>query len=205
MPTFDLSPASPADAKADLLVLPFFAGRVAGPGVADVQGILGGDLMAATQQHGLSGKLGETFSIPTLGRLKASSVMLVGLGDADHAGPGQIRRAATRAASRGSRFATVATTLHHVGSDAPEAAHAVAEGFAMGAYRFTRYKHEEAPGLEQLIVSSDLELEGAVHETAMICDAQNRARSRGGHRCRSAISRSTSTVTRSAADTSASR
>ena len=146
MPTFDLSPASPADAKADLLVLPFFAGRVAGPGVADVQGILGGDLMAATQQHGLSGKLGETFSIPTLGRLKASSVMLVGLGDADHAGPGQIRRAATRAASRGSRFATVATTLHHVGSDAPEAAHAVAEGFAMGAYRFTRYKEQPIDG-----------------------------------------------------------
>jgi leucyl aminopeptidase len=142
VPTFDVSPASPADVKADLVVVPFFAGRAPGPGVAEVQAALGGDLMAVAQQHGLSGKLGETLAIPTLGRLKASSVLLVGLGDAAKAGPGEVRKAAMRAASRSPRFAAVATTLHQVGDDPVESAHALAEGVTLGSYRFTRYKEE---------------------------------------------------------------
>ncbi len=140
MPTFDVSPAAPADVKADLLVLPFFAGRVAGPGVAEVQDALGGDLMAEARRHGLSGKLGETLAIPSLGRLQAASVLLVGLGNAAQAGPTEVRKAAMRAAARGGRFATVATTLHEVGTDAAESAHALAEGFTLGSYRFTKYK-----------------------------------------------------------------
>jgi leucyl aminopeptidase len=140
VPTFDVSSAGPADVKADLLVLPFFAGRVAGPGVVEVQSALGGDLMAAARQHGLSGKLGETLAVPTLGRLPAASVLLVGLGDAAKAGPGEVRKAAMRSAARGGRFATVATTLHQVGGDATESAHALAEGFTLGSYKFTKYK-----------------------------------------------------------------
>ena len=50
MPTYDLSTASPADVAADLLVLPIFSGREAGPGVEEVQAALGGDLGDALEE-----------------------------------------------------------------------------------------------------------------------------------------------------------
>ena len=140
MPTFDLSTSSPAQARADLLVLPFFEGREPGPGVAEAGQALGGDLMDAAQAHGVSGKLGDTLTVPTLGRTKAKSVLLVGMGPKDGIGEGEVRKAAMRAGSRGSKFASMATTLGQLGSDAPAAARALAEGVTLGTYRFTRYK-----------------------------------------------------------------
>ncbi len=140
MPNFDLSTTSPAEARADLLVLPFFEGREPGPGVAEVGEALGGDLMAAVEAHGVTGKLGDTLTVPTLGRIKAKSVLLVGLGPKDEAGEDEVRHAAMRAGSRGQKFASMATTLGQVGDDAAAAAHALAEGVTLGAYRFTKYK-----------------------------------------------------------------
>ena len=139
MPTFDVSSASPTKVTADLLVLPCFQGRKPGPGVAEAGAALGGDLMDTLKANGLSGKLGETFSFPTFGRLKAKYVLVVGLGPEEKAGPVEVRKAAIKAGRAAAKFATVATTLAQVGD--PEAsAHALAEGLALGAYRFTRYK-----------------------------------------------------------------
>ena len=140
MPTFDLSTAPAAEARAELLVLPFYEGRKPGPGVADVGKALGGDLMAAAKAHGVSGKLGDTLSVPTLGRIPASSVLLVGLGPESDVGEREIRKAAMRAGKGGSKFATLATTLGQVGGDAAASAHALAEGVSLGAYAFTKYK-----------------------------------------------------------------
>ena len=140
MPSFDFATTAPIDARADVLVLPFFEGREPGPGVAEVGKALGGDLMAAAEAHGVSGKLGETLTIPAFGSLKTKSVLLVGLGPKGEAGEAAVRKAAVRAGSRGSRFATMATTLGQVGDDAAVAAHALAEGITLGAYRFTTYK-----------------------------------------------------------------
>ena len=80
--------------------------------------------MAAAEAHGVSGKLGDTLTVPTLGRVKAKSVLLVGLGPKDAAGEGEIRKAAMRAGSRGSKFASMATTLGQVGGRRPAAARA---------------------------------------------------------------------------------
>jgi leucyl aminopeptidase len=140
VPNFDISPSPAAQARADLLVLPFFQGREPGPGVAEVGEALGGDLMAAAEAHGVSGKLGETLSIPTLGRVRAKSVLLVGLGARADVGEADIRKAAMRAGSRGTKFASMATTLGLVGDDPAAAAHAIAEGVTLGSYRFTTYK-----------------------------------------------------------------
>jgi leucyl aminopeptidase len=140
VPTFDLSATPVSEARADLLVLPFFEGRDPGPGVAEVGQALGGDLMDAAKAHGVSGKLGDTLSVPTLGRIRASSVLLVGLGPKDSAGEQEIRKAAMRAGSRGSKFGTIGTTLGQVGDDPAAAAHALAEGVSLGAYAFTKYK-----------------------------------------------------------------
>jgi leucyl aminopeptidase len=191
VPNFDLSTTSPADARADLLVLPFFEGRQPGPGVAEAGEALGGDLMAAAKAHGVDGKLGETLTVPTLGRARASSVLLVGLGPRDAAGENEVRRAAMRAGSRAVRFATVATTLGQVGDDAAASAHALAEGFLLGAYRFTRYKQRpidedsgKAPELKRVLVlrnggggaSAQRSIKDALRRGAIFADASNWAR-----------------------------
>jgi leucyl aminopeptidase len=140
VPTFEVSTASPAGVAADLLILPYFKDRVAGPGVEAVQQVLETDLMATLKDHALTGKLGETFTMPTLGRLKARSLALVGLGPRDEADSGAVRKAAIKAARIAARFPTVASTLAQVGDAPHESAHAFAEGLLLGSYRFDRYK-----------------------------------------------------------------
>ena len=62
MPTFELSFASPAEVAADLLILPFYQGRVVGPGLAAVQKALGADLLETLAEHRATGKVGESFA-----------------------------------------------------------------------------------------------------------------------------------------------
>ncbi len=162
MPTFDVSTTAPAETRADLLVLPFFDGREPGLGVAEVGSALGGDLMAAAKAHGVSGKLGDTLSVPTLGRIRATSILLIGLGSKADAGAGEVRRAAMRAGSRGSKFGIMATTLGQVGDDASASAHALAEGVTLGAYTFTKYKQRpidedsgKSSSLKRVVVLGD--------------------------------------------------
>ena len=140
MPTFDLSSTAPAKVSADLLILPFFEGRKPGPGMAEVGKALGADFAEILEENQARGKLGESMTVPTLGRIKARTVLLVGLGPQAEAGPTAIRRATQRVASRAARYATVASTLPQVGDDRAEAAQAFAEGITLGAYRFDRYK-----------------------------------------------------------------
>ncbi len=185
MPTFDISSSSPANAEADVLILPFFKGRVAGPGVREVQDALGGDLMATLEQNGVNGKVGETFNVPTLGRIRASMVTMVGLGPQEEAGPVAVRRAAMKASGRASRFPTAATTLAQVG-DSLEAAQAVSEGVVLGSYRFDRYKEQpidesakEKPRLERFITLTDGAADGvsgALRRGEIYAEAANWAR-----------------------------
>jgi leucyl aminopeptidase len=169
--TFETSTSSPARARADLLILPVFRGRVPGPGFAEVSEALGSDLVGLLDDHGVQGKQGETFIVPTLGAIPAGSVLVVGLGPEDEAGPTAVRRAAQKVARAASRFVTVASTLPQVGSSVQESAQAFAEGIALGAYRFDRYKsgaaeNGEASGASRLetvvaLVSGDRRAAGA--------------------------------------------
>ncbi len=138
--SLDVSTAAPVKVATDLLILPFYQGRVAGPGVLEVQEAMGGDLMGTLADHQVSGKVGDSFTVPTLGRLKAKTVMLVGLGPESQADATAVRKAAMKAARSAVKFVRVATTLTQVGDDPAEAAHAFAEGLVLGSYRFDQYK-----------------------------------------------------------------
>lgn len=158
MPTFEISTASPADVSADLLLLPVYQGRKPGPGVEEVGRALRADLMEALADHHISGKVGETLTIPTLGRLRAKTLVLVGVGPRDGAGPGEVRRAAMKAGRSARRFPVVASTLPQVGPAREESAHAFSEGITLGAYRFDRYKQrpideasKEKPKLKRIV------------------------------------------------------
>jgi leucyl aminopeptidase len=111
LPQFRFATTDPASARTDVLLLPVFEGPVAGPGVAEAGTALGADLLELYRANGLKGKRAEALTVPTLGKLPAGSVVLLGLGKRADATSDSLRRAVGKIAPRLSRFRRVATTL----------------------------------------------------------------------------------------------
>jgi leucyl aminopeptidase len=186
VPTFEVSSVSPAEVAVDLLILPFYQERTAGPGVQEVQNALKADLLATLTEHRIAGKVGDLLTIPTLGRLKAKNVMLVGVGPKSGADAGVVRRAAMKAARAATKFASMASTLAQVGSDSEDSAHAFVEGVMLGSYRFDRYKErpideasKEKSRLKRVIVlasGSTSGLKAAMRRGQIYGEASNWAR-----------------------------
>ena len=99
-PTFKLVAGAP---KADLFVVPVFAGAQLGPGAELVDDALGGTLAEFMQETDFDGKRGEVLAVPTGGRLGARAALLLGVGDED-----DVRRGRAAARRRGARPARVA-------------------------------------------------------------------------------------------------
>jgi leucyl aminopeptidase len=141
MPRFEFETTSPPEHPADLLILPYFAGPEAGPGLRELGKELGADLGAVMKDNGLRGGLGETLTVPTLGRAKPANVLLLGLGKRAEVTPDRIRRAVGKVASRAAGYRRVSTTLAEAARGSwEEAAQALVEGLLLGSYRFDRYK-----------------------------------------------------------------
>ena len=155
--TATLSTSSPAKVSADVLAVPVFAGRVLGPGGKALNTAVGGMLEDFMVGANFEGKPDETLAIPVgSGQLGSTAAVLVGLGDKKTVTPERLRRAAAAVVRRSPKARTVATTLLDLvpaGGDRAAAAQAVAEGAALGAYKFLRYKQKsDAPALERLVV-----------------------------------------------------
>ena len=152
--TASLSSTAPAKVNADVLAVPVFAGRVLGPGGKALDTAVGGSLEAFMAEAGFEGKAEETLAVPA-GKLGARAALLVGLGDKKTVSADRLRRAAAAVVRRSPKAKTVATTLLDAvptGGDRAAAAQALAEGAALGAYKFLRYKQKsDAPALEKLV------------------------------------------------------
>ena len=145
---------APEQIRADLLAVPMFSNGGAGsrlgfgPGADVVDVALGGRLQAFAEEVGFAAKAGETLAVSVDGRLAAKAVLLVGLGAREDLTLVGLRRAAAAVARRASKVSTLATTLAMVAPDGatPEdAAQAVAEGVALGAYQYLAYKSKGSP------------------------------------------------------------
>ena len=95
------SESAPETAEADVLVIGVVhtpAGPAAAPGLAGVDEALGGTLAGALSALGATGELEEITKIPGGGKLPATLVLAVGLGDAPSEGTSfdaeRLRRAA---------------------------------------------------------------------------------------------------------------
>lgn len=128
--------------KADLLIVGATRGPELRPSAAEADAALDGRLAAHLGKSGFKGDLGDATVFPTLGRLPASAVMVVGLGPKEDLGHEQVRRAAGVAARRCGQYRSVALDL---GQGVGKGARASAEGFALGSYVFRRYL-SEPPG-----------------------------------------------------------
>jgi leucyl aminopeptidase len=143
---FPLSEGVPDDVT--VVGVPVFAGRVVPPGAATVHFDVG-----QLAQRGFEGKLGETMVVPSD---DAPSVIAIGMGPQHEVDAEVLRRATAalvKAAWKDTRAATTLLDAAPAGLGSEAAAQAVAEGAALAAYRFTKYKATpEACRLESLAV-----------------------------------------------------
>jgi leucyl aminopeptidase len=136
-----LAKADAVTAKADLLAVPVFAGTELGPGAEEAVAALGAPVAPLLEARGFTGKAGEVTALPTLGRLEATVLLLVGVGERAKVDAEVLRRAAAAVVRQGRGARKAATTLPQaLPADPAGAVQAVAEGALLAAYRFDKYK-----------------------------------------------------------------
>jgi leucyl aminopeptidase len=134
-------------AKADLLAVPVFAGPELGPGAEEAVAALGVPVAPLLEARGFSGKPGEAAAFPTLGRLEATVLLLVGVGERAKVDAEVLRRAAAAVIRQGRGAAKAVTTLAQaLPADPAAAVQAVTEGALLAAYRFDKYKQANGDG-----------------------------------------------------------
>jgi leucyl aminopeptidase len=143
VPRFRFSTTPPGEQQADLLILPIHEGPEPGPGVREAGKALDVDLVEILKENRVRGTLGEAFGLPTLGRGRTDTLLLVGLGKKADVDADTVRRAAGKVAPRVARYRRVATTLPQAARRSfVEATQALVEGLLLGSYRFDRYKEK---------------------------------------------------------------
>jgi leucyl aminopeptidase len=130
------------------------------PFVEALDRALGGGVARLIEKEEFTGKKDQTLSVPTLGRLPAAKLVLLGLGDRDKAGPAEVRSFAAKAA----RIANAEKAKSLVLSlpDGLEGRlRTVAEGLDLGAYRFTKYltgERKPKESLEEVTIATERRL-----------------------------------------------
>ena len=133
------------DQQAGALVVPVAAGGfdgAAAPLLRDLDARLSGHLGALANDARFTGKAGSTLTVPTLGQLPATRLILVGVGAAERLTAASLTRsygaAALAARDAGARSIAVALPA---GTPLPETAavEAAALGLLLATYEFTRY------------------------------------------------------------------
>ncbi|GCD88674.1 leucyl aminopeptidase [Nocardioides sp. LS1] len=140
MTSYTLRSASPAKTRTDAVVVGVLQtpkGATIAPGGEDVAKAYGRKLSPLLSTLGVTGKAGEVVKVPTHGTLTSSLLVLVGLGKT--ATTSDVRRAAGTAARAVTNAASVSLALP---ADTPELVRAVIEGYQLGAYTYTAYKHD---------------------------------------------------------------
>jgi leucyl aminopeptidase len=172
--------------EADALALPVFEDDLRGGGTGRVKALddrLEGALLAAAKAERFEGKPGQELQLPSLGRVRASRILLLGVGPRARArerwareGHEPLRVAAGKAARAARKAGATSLALVVPDGDEPPAAaaRALAEGALLGAYEFGRYKTEKKPrpALAELVVA----VPGGAERSREVKDALDLAR-----------------------------
>jgi len=140
-PRFALASGAPAGTRADVLVLFADEAPLANGAVAEINQALSGQLVRAATEEGFRGKVDQTFVIHTHGRLPASRVVLVGTGPRERMDAEALRQAAGRGVKAAQKLRARSVAMAVPGNPG-ESLGPVAEGAALGAYRFDQYRTE---------------------------------------------------------------
>jgi leucyl aminopeptidase len=186
-PVVRLLIGSPADADADLLVVPAFDGEAVADALPAVDAATQGELKRATASGEVKGRLYELFVTPASGPAwKPRRVAIVGAGKAADFTTERLRRVASAAAlmARGRRIPQVAFLVR--GSiPARDAVQAIAEGLILAGFSVDQYKTGErfGPPASALTIVAPPQtgvettvLEAAVARGQILGDSSNLAR-----------------------------
>jgi leucyl aminopeptidase len=106
-------------------------------------------------EQGFTGESGEIVVVPTLGRVSARSLALVGLGAREALTPDVLRSATGNAIRRLTDRNEVASALHAGLADESAAVEASVEGLLLGSYRFEGYRSDPQPQKLQRLLYVD--------------------------------------------------
>ena len=141
MAAFKTVTGKPTSIACDVLAVGVYKGGAAAPGAAEVEKALGSSFKTLLDGARLKGEAGDAVVVPTLGKLKAKQVLLVGLGDKKNVTTSAARRAGAVVARKTGGAGAVATTVTQaIPGGAAAATEAFVEGYLLGAYRFDKYK-----------------------------------------------------------------
>jgi leucyl aminopeptidase len=105
---------------------------------------------------GFRARFGDVLLVPTLGKLPARLVAVVGLGPEASATRATICGAAAAAAKKLSESTEISSVLH-LALDDPGAGRAAVEGFILGAYRFVEHRSDPKPSKLQRVIHAGVE------------------------------------------------
>jgi leucyl aminopeptidase len=133
-----LASTDATSAVCDALIVSVCQGTVAShPTVVALDKALGGSLLEHVKAVEFEAKLDQVLELPTLGRIKAKKLVLLGLGKLAELDAARLR-ASLAAGVRANSGASI-RTLHLVLPEAELDFRAIGEAVALGAYRFTKY------------------------------------------------------------------
>lgn len=141
----------------DVLLIGAFTGEARlelSPSAEAVDRALDGYLKTLYEQ-GFTGKPGEIVVVPTLGRIPARSVALVGLGARETLTLDALRSAGGNAARKLTDRTEIASALHAGLEDESAAVEASVEGLLLGSYRFEGYRSDPQPQKLQRLLFVD--------------------------------------------------
>lgn len=181
--------ASLADIECDVVVVNLFKDvKVLGGATAAVNQALGGLISEfVIEKDKFEGKFGDTYILQTYGKIKASKVLLVGLGSQKEFNFTKLRELGSKVikSCEGTLKAKkICSILHGAGVgglDPKECAKALVEGTLLGSYKFEKYKTKKSDLAEEFaIVEINKEIipqiEEGVKEGKTIANATNFAR-----------------------------
>ncbi|MBI4135368.1 leucyl aminopeptidase [Candidatus Uhrbacteria bacterium] len=133
----------------DLLVVKWVQGQKIDGSTGAVDRALRGVLGKMIKAEEFKGKEGEVLVFPTLGKIPAKKIMLLGLGEQKNVTAEGVRKAAARIVKEARRQKAKKVGMVFIGTGTAEidpflAAKAITEGALLGAYTYTKYKSAEA-------------------------------------------------------------
>ncbi|MGE5560313.1 MAG: leucyl aminopeptidase [Chloroflexota bacterium] len=136
--------------ECDGLIVNLFEGATSpGGATGAVDSALDGAISELISSGEFTGRLGQTATVRSGGRIHARVVVVVGLGKAEEFDLDRVRQvsAAAARAARSARCSRIASIVHGAGIgtlDVEAAAQATVEGAYLGLYRFTAHRQEKA-------------------------------------------------------------
>jgi leucyl aminopeptidase len=142
---------------------------------AEVDAALGGRVSEHLDSISFKANQGDVEIVSGLPASAAKSIAVVGVGSPTEINASSLRKVAGSVARRLSSRAVLASLLHEVEPHAGSAM-AVAEGFRLGAYRFTNYKSDPRPARLERVLFLGHSLDQAISTAQIHADATTLAR-----------------------------